>query len=81
MIQGEALEAIFLFFVYSMGLGIPFLLTALALDSAASRIKALSRYLTAIQRISGLLLIVVGLLLLINGLPMLARYFSWVPPL
>ena len=79
--EGEAFQAVLLFFVYSLGLGIPFLLTALALDSITARLKALNRYMGVIERLSGLLLIAVGVLLLINGLPMMARFFRWAPPL
>ena len=79
--EGQPFQAIALFFVYSMGLGVPFLLTALALDAMTLRLKKLNRYLGVVERVSGLLLIVIGVLLLTNGLYHIARLFQWVPPI
>jgi cytochrome c-type biogenesis protein len=79
--EGQPFQAISLFFVYSMGLGVPFLLTAMALDAMTLRLKRLNRYLGLVERVSGLLLIVIGVLLLTNGLYHIARLFQWVPPI
>jgi cytochrome c-type biogenesis protein len=79
--EGEAGRAILLFFVYSMGLGVPFLVTALALNAISAQLKKLNRYMGAVERLSGLLLIVIGILLLTNGLSRFARFFQWVPPI
>ena len=79
--EGQPLQAISLFFVYSMGLGVPFVVTALALDAMTVWLKKLNRYLGLVERVSGLLLIVIGILLLTNGLSHLARLFQWVPPI
>jgi cytochrome c-type biogenesis protein len=78
--EGQPAHAVFLFLVYSVGLGVPFLITALALESITRRLKALNRYMSLIERISGLLLILIGVLLLADALPRLARFFQWVPP-
>jgi cytochrome c-type biogenesis protein len=78
--EGQPLQAIGLFFVYSLGLGLPFLVTALALDAMTGWLKKLNRYLGLVERISGLLLIVIGVLLLTDGLGRIARFFQWVPP-
>lgn len=79
--EGEIARSVFLFLVYSMGLGVPFLLTALALDTATSRLRRLNRYLGLVERTSGVLLILIGGLLLTNGLSQIARLFWWVPPI
>lgn len=55
-------RAALLMTVYSLGLGIPFLLTALMLDSAQGALRRLKRYMAAIQMVSGLFLVVIGLL-------------------
>ena len=81
MNEEEVARSVALFLVYSMGLGLPFLLTALALDSVTARLKTLNRYLGVVERISGLLLILIGLLLLVNGVARLARFFQWSPPI
>jgi cytochrome c-type biogenesis protein len=78
--ESQPAQAVFLFFVYSMGLGVPFLITALALDTITKRLKSINRYMGLIERISGLLLIFIGVLLLTDGLSRLSRYFQWVPP-
>jgi cytochrome c-type biogenesis protein len=67
--------------VYSMGLGLPFLATALALGSVTRVLKRLNRYYHAIEVVSGLFLIVLGVLLFTNTLQRLAGLFNWVPPL
>lgn len=74
--QGAALLG-----VYSLGLGIPFLLTALALGSANRLLKRMNRYYRAIEVISGLFLILLGVLLATNSVGRLAGLFYWVPAL
>ena len=49
---------------YSLGLGVPFFLAAIATGHFLSAAKALQRHLAAIERASGVLLIGIGLLLL-----------------
>ncbi len=61
--QNVSLATAYLF-VYSMGLAIPFLITAWMLSAATSRLKKLNRYLPIIERVSGVFIIIVGVLLL-----------------
>jgi cytochrome c-type biogenesis protein len=79
--EGDPGRAVFLFFVYSLGLGVPFLATALALDTMTVHLKKLNRYMAVIERLSGLLLIFIGILLLTNGISQLARFVQWAPAL
>ena len=79
--EGEAGRSVFLFFVYSMGLGLPFLITALMLETISQKLVFFKRHMQTIERISGLLLIVIGVLLLTNGLFRISRLFQWVPPI
>ncbi len=67
--------------VYSIGLGLPFLATALALGSATRLLKRLNRYNHAIEIVSGLFLIILGVLLYTNTLQRLSGLFYWVPAL
>lgn len=48
---------------YSMGLGIPFLLTALMLDSAQGFLRKLQRHMRAIELVSGAFLVAVGFII------------------
>lgn len=74
-------QGAFLLAVYSLGLGLPFLLTALSLGSASGVVKRLNRYGNAVSAASGVLLILMGMLIYTNRLQQLAALFNWVPPL
>ena len=65
--QGAVLLA-----VYSLGLGIPFLIMAAAFDFVAPLLKNIRRYSGWIYVTSGLLLIVMGILVLTDNL-------GWLP--
>lgn len=60
--EGSLSRAGILLFAYSLGLGIPFLLTALALDEAQSVFRRLQRNMRLIETVSGLFLILIGVL-------------------
>ena len=74
------LEGTGLLLLYSAGLGVPFLLTAFALETMTSRLKSFNRYLHGIEIVSGLLLIVVGLLLVFDKFQVLNAYFFAMTP-
>jgi len=61
-------QGAYLLAVYSLGLGLPFLIMGIAFDSIIPLLKHIHRYSTAIYIISGLLLIAVGILILTNRL-------------
>ena len=63
-------------FFYSLGLGIPFLLTSLLLARAFSFFNGIKRHLTAITVGSGVLLALFGLLLVTNQLTVLSSWFT-----
>ena len=69
-----------LLFVYSMGLAVPFLLSALALDRFLQAFKRFKRFLPAIQIGSGVLLVIVGVLLITGSLTLLASYLTQFTP-
>lgn len=54
--------------VYSLGLGVPFLIIGAAFDKIAPLLKRIRRYSTAVSIVGGALLIVVGILILTNRL-------------
>ena len=64
--SGTAWQGAYLLAVYSLGLGLPFLLIGVAFDSITPLLKHIHRYSAAIYIISGLLLIAVGILILTN---------------
>ncbi len=66
--KGSAVYGIELLAVYSLGLAVPFFVSALAMNSFLIYSKKLQRYMRVIMIISGLLLIVFGIMLLTNRL-------------
>jgi len=66
-------EGVVLLAVYSLGLGIPFLLTSLAINQFFGAAKRIRRYYHAIELTSGALLIVIGVLILSGQLTIITR--------
>ena len=64
-------RGLLLLFVYSLGLAIPFLLAALAIDRFLTAFARFRGAMVWMSRAGGVLLIVIGLLLVTN-------YFSWL---
>lgn len=62
--------------VYSLGLAVPFLLSALTIGSLSNYLKKISKYLPLISVISGILMIIMGILIFTNKLTVFSRYFS-----
>lgn len=69
-----------LLFVYSMGLAIPFLLAALALERFLNAFSKFRRFLPVVQKASGVLLVVLGILLLTGSFSLLAAYLNRFTP-
>lgn len=65
--QSTLLQGAVLLIAYSAGLGLPFILAGLLMDQLGTWIKNTSRYLPAIQKISGIVLILVGIILITDG--------------
>jgi len=63
-----AWQGAYLLAIYSLGLGLPFLIMGIAFDSITPLLKHINRYSNWIYIISGLLLIAVGILILTNRL-------------
>jgi len=71
--QGAALLA-----VYSLGLGIPFLLTGLAFSTATTFLRKMNRYMGLVSLISGFFMILIGYYLWTNQLVMLTAQFGFL---
>ena len=69
----SALTGALLLLVYSLGLGLPFLLVALAYDWAMDRLGVLKRHYRTVQIVSGVLLIAFGVLLVTGSLTEVTR--------
>ena len=80
-IQGQNVGlAMFYLLIYSMGLAIPFLVTAWMLTAATSRLKKLNRYLPVIERVSGAFIILIGILLVTGYFTILNSFFQRITP-
>ncbi|MFN0118074.1 MAG: cytochrome c biogenesis CcdA family protein [Elusimicrobiota bacterium] len=69
--QTEIVKGMALLAVYSLGFGIPFFLSAIALNKFLTTYKKLSRHIPKIIVASGVILIVIGVLIITNNLSML----------
>lgn len=68
---------ILLLSAYSLGLAVPFVLTAYAIGSFSEYFKRISKHLNTISIVSGLLLIAMGVLIFSNKMAVLSRYFDF----
>jgi cytochrome c-type biogenesis protein len=73
-IQGETLYGAFLLAVYSLGLALPFLLTAVAFSRATTAFAVLKRHYRLIVAGGGAVLIAMGILILSGGFTDLNRW-------
>ncbi len=81
-IQADLSHGILLLFAYSLGLAIPFLLAALVTDSFLRWSQRFKRYLTVVEKVSGVLLIMVGVLIFIGSFSILSGWLAqWFPAL
>ena len=73
---GDIAGGMLLLAAYSIGLGIPFVITALLMDSAQGILRRLQRHMRKIELSSGALLIAIGLLVASGQLQSLSQTFS-----
>ncbi len=76
--QDSVVSGVALLGVYSMGLAIPFLLTALAIERFLRFYSRFRAHLHAVEVASGAFLIVLGVLLVFGRLTLLSNYFSFL---
>ena len=71
-------KGVLLLIMYSIGLAVPFILTAMAIDSFTKQFRKFSRYLPIISTISGLLMIIMGVMIFTNKLAILSQYTNFI---
>jgi cytochrome c-type biogenesis protein len=69
-------QGIVLLSTYSLGLAIPFLLTAVAINQFFVAFKKIRRYYHAIEIVSGALMIVIGVLIFTNRFTVIAQWLT-----
>ena len=62
--------------VYSAGLGLPFLLTALAINQFFTVFKRIRKHYHLIEIVSGLLLVLIGVLIFTNRFTLIAKWLT-----
>ncbi len=73
-------RGLLLLFAYSMGLGVPFILSALMVDRFLAWFQRMRRHLWLVNRIAGSMMIVVGVLMLTGAFTMLAGWLVDLTP-
>jgi len=76
--QETVVRGMFLLFVYSAGLGIPFLMTSLGLNGFLSFYNRFKRHFRALEIVSGILILGVGVLILTDQMTRLNTYFQFL---
>ncbi len=78
--MGQSAQSGILFAAYSLGLGLPFIALALALDEAPRLIRPLRARAHEVELAGGGLVMLVGVSLIFNWLPWFAARFSFITP-
>lgn len=79
--QEKLPQATFLLFMYSMGLAVPFLITAAAITQALGALNKIKRFLPAIEATSGAILVATGFVVATDQFTRIAGFFyQYVKP-
>ncbi|MFQ5933423.1 MAG: cytochrome c biogenesis protein CcdA [Dehalococcoidia bacterium] len=78
-LEGSVTQGAILMFVYSLGLGLPFLGVGAFLGVARRWLKKINPYMGVIELVSGLLLVLIGALIVSDSLQLLNSYFTFIP--
>jgi cytochrome c-type biogenesis protein len=70
----SALSGAILLSVFSLGLGLPFVLSAIFIDTMSERVARLNRLTTILSYIGGVLLVLIGILMLLGNMGLLITY-------
>ena len=78
--SGSVGQGVFLLSVYSAGLGIPFLISAMLFHSFLSAFKRFRKYIRLVEIVTGVMLMAVGAMLFLDFYGKLTGYlYRWLP--
>jgi cytochrome c-type biogenesis protein len=72
----SVMQGVYLLFIYSMGIAIPFIVTALIIQGASFKLKNILRYNHIIKIVTGIILVVTGILLYTGLFERMAGYLG-----
>ncbi|MDE3095376.1 MAG: cytochrome c biogenesis protein CcdA [Chloroflexota bacterium] len=75
--DGEPARGTLLLIAYSLGLGLPFVASAVAVDTVTRPLKRLRVLRVGVPIVSGALVAAIGILMLTNTLVQMPQYFDW----
>jgi cytochrome c-type biogenesis protein len=78
--QADLVRGMWLLLAYSLGLAVPFLLSAIAIDRFSAFFQRMKKQMVWVSRISGVIMIGVGLLLVTNYFTILASWLNSLTP-
>jgi len=78
--EGSVLKGTSLLAIYAVGLGVPFLISALFVSQSVTIIRKLQKHMLLVERLMGLLLLVVGILLFTGGFSKISFFLLDVFP-
>jgi cytochrome c-type biogenesis protein len=76
-VESTVYRGIILLLAYSLGLGIPFFLSALAIHRFLELFNRFKKYIRLFEIITGIFLIIVGILIFFDRMTLLQRYISF----
>ncbi|MEK7247254.1 MAG: cytochrome c biogenesis protein CcdA, partial [Chloroflexota bacterium] len=77
IIEDQVAKGVLLLTAYSAGLGVPFLIMAIAVEPISAGLKRIRPVLAAVPAVSGALVVAVGVLMLTNNMIRLNQFFDW----
>ena len=79
-VQAQLSRGVVLLLAYSLGLAVPFVLAAVAIDWFLRAFQAVRRHLVWVERIAGALLVVVGVLMITDYMTAITTVLqAWTP--
>ena len=76
--QETVAKGMFLLAIYSMGLGVPFLLTSLGLNRFLSFYTRFKKHFRALEIVSGVLVLAIGVLIFTDQMTRMNQYFQFL---
>ena len=78
--QADFAQGMGLLLIYALGLAIPFVLSAVAVERLIALTRAYSRHLVWVSRISGAMVLALGILMVTGYLPLLTAFLQSLTP-